>query len=54
MWACERDEEIRIPRWYMKLPISIMEKLSKTIMIFIHLFPQKKRKKQTGKIQFYI
>lgn len=54
MRACERDEEIRIPRWYMKLPIGIMEKLSKTIMIFINLFPQKKRRKQTGKVRFYI
>lgn len=54
MRACERDEEIRIPHWYMKLPISIMEKISKIIMMLINLFPQKKRRKRTGKVRFYL
>lgn len=53
MRASERDEEIKIPKWYMKFPIDIMEKISHVIIVLVKLFPSKKRKKDTGKVRFY-
>lgn len=54
MRAYEKDEEIKIPDWYMKLPMNLLEKISGIIMIVTRIFPSKKKEKQTGKIKFYI
>ena len=52
--AREKDVEIKIPKWYMKLPISVMESVSELAARFIKIFPAKKRKKGDCKVKFYI
>lgn len=54
MKACEKDVDIKIPKWYMKLPVSILEKICAVVMILSKSLPVRKRKKNTGNIRFYI
>lgn len=54
MRAYEKDEEIKIPKWYMKLPLKVLENIYEIMIRLVKVFPSKKRKKTTGKIQFYI
>lgn len=52
MRAYEKDEKIKIPGWYMKLPIGIMEKICEITIRLAKIFPPKK--KTTGNIRFYV
>lgn len=54
MKAYEKDVDIKIPKWYMKLPVGILEKICALVMIISKSLPVRKKKKNTGNVRFYI
>lgn len=54
MRAHEKDEKIKIPKWYMSLPIGVIEKINEIVMRVAKILPSHEKKKNTGNIRFYI
>lgn len=50
----ENDEDIRIPQWYMRLPVEVLDKVCGITMKAVKILPVRKRKKNTGNIRFNI
>lgn len=56
MRVYEKDTEIKIPNWYLKLPQKILNCVSDAGIVLSHLLTRNKRIKQKNKrnIKFYL
>ena len=56
MRTYEKDTELKIPSWYLKLPQSVLNRISDMCIAISHILPQKKVKKSsnTKKVKFYL
>ena len=56
MSVYEKDTEIKIPKWYLKLPQKTLNRISDISIMLSHLFTRKHDIKRTNKrnITFYL
>ena len=56
MRAYEKDTELKIPNWYLKLPQSLLNCISNICIVLSHVLSRKKKEKSTNtkNVRFYL
>lgn len=50
----EKDTELKIPKWYLKLPQNIINRVSDICIELSHFFTRKKERSNSSKVKFFL